>query len=70
MAKAIAVAMPQDVDVGEGYTLRIAAIDSASGSAVSGVKISNMTIEVENMTGGDLTSGVFLPFMLVPGPGA
>lgn len=59
--------MPSDVDIGQGYTLRIAALAPADGSTVAGVKISNMTLEVQQLTTGSLESG---PFMYVLGPGA
>jgi hypothetical protein len=62
--------MPDNVDIGASFTLQIAALDPTTGAAVSGVKFSNMAIEADNLGGGDLTSGPFLPFMLVPGPGA
>ena len=66
MAVAIRVPMPDDVIIGNGYSLFVSAQDT-SGAEVSGVKINNMAIECDALGSGTLDFG---PFMLVPGPGA
>lgn len=70
MAELLQASMPLSVDLGQGYTLQIAAIDQVTGNTIAAVTVSNMTLEVAAVAGGspaDLQSG---PFMLVPGPGA
>lgn len=59
--------MPDNVDIGASFTLQVAALDPTTGDAVANVTISNMSLEVDHLTGGSLEFG---PFMLVPGPGA
>lgn len=56
--------MPDNVDIGQGWTLRVAALSSTDGSTVSGVKISNMVLEVAAVGSGSLESGVFAPVLL------
>jgi len=67
MAAPMKAAMPDNVDIGDSFTLRVAALDPSTGDAVAGVNISNMSIEVDHLTAGSLDFG---PFMLVPGPSA
>jgi hypothetical protein len=70
VAAPVKTAMPPAVIIGATYTLRIAALDAATGSDVAGVKCSNIMIEIENLGGGGADELAFGPFMLVPGPGA
>ena len=63
MAVAVKIAMPDNVIIGNGYSLFVSAQDT-SGSEVATVKISNMAIEVTNLSGGDLASGVFAPVLI------
>jgi hypothetical protein len=67
MAQPLTVALPPGLVLGGGCTISVAAIDASSGSIVTGVNVSNVTIEVDLLSGSaaDLESG---PFMLVPGP--
>lgn len=67
MAAPLKTSMPDNVEIGSAYTLRIAAQSATDGSTVAGVKISNFVIEAQAFGTGPLDSGVF---MLVPGPGA
>lgn len=57
MAAPLDIGMPQNLDVGAGYTLRVTAIDPLSGATVSGVKVTQMVIEATGS--GDLSSGAF-----------
>jgi len=59
--------MPDNVDIGAQFTLRVAALDATTGNTVANVNISNMSIECDHLGGGSLDFG---PFMLVPGPSA
>ena len=67
MAEPYIAPMPPSLDLGAGYTLQVNAVDPTTGDQVTGVVISDFSIIVENVTGGDLDVG---PFMLVPGPNA
>lgn len=61
--------LPEDLDIGAGYTLRVTALDPGTGSTISGVTVSNLVFDATQISGtpGELEVG---PFMLVPGPGA
>jgi hypothetical protein len=70
MAAPMKTSMPANVDIGATYTLQIAALNPTTGAPVAGVTVSNVMLEVENVAGGDLTSGVFRPILLRTGSGA
>lgn len=70
MAQPVDISMPGQLDLGQGYTLRVTALDPTTGNLAPGVKVNQVVITAENLAGGDLSSGSFGPFMLVPGPGA
>ena len=70
MAVPVKCAMPADVDINTSYQLVIAALSPTDGSAVSGVTFSNMSIECDDLAGGDGSGLVVGPYMLVPGPNA
>jgi len=57
--------MPPWLDLGAGYKLQVNAVDPTTGDQVTGVVISDFSIIVDNLSGGNLEAG---PFMLVPGP--
>lgn len=62
--------LPPDLDIGDGYTLRVAAHSPVTGQPVAGVTIGTVVFTVDYVGSGspdDLSSG---PFMLVPGPNA
>jgi hypothetical protein len=67
VAQPLIVALPPGLSLRGGCTITVAAIDPSTGNVVTGVNVSNVTIEVDQTMGseGDLESG---PFMLVPGP--
>lgn len=57
MAQPLNVGMPDNIDVAPLYTLRVTALDPATGSVVAGVKVT--TVVIEGAGSGDLTSGDF-----------
>ena len=62
--------LPPDLDIGDGYTLRVAAHSPVTGQPMAGVTIGTVVFTVDYVgpsSPEDLSSG---PFMLVPGPGA
>lgn len=61
--------LPEDLDIGSGYTIRVTALDPTSGNPVPGVTMSNLVLTAEQISGTpeELQVG---PFMLVPGPNA
>ena len=70
MAQKLDIGMPQDLDLPDGWTLRVTAVDG-SGSVVAGVNVSNMAIIADAPLGASAGGGLEVgPFMLVPGPGA
>jgi hypothetical protein len=60
--------IPADTALTSGCTIEFVAIDPATGNAVTGVTVANVSIYAD--TTGDATLEPFGPFMLVPGPGA
>ena len=67
MSQPLAVALPPGLELSGSWTISVSAVDAATGNVVSGVNVSNVTIEVELTSGSeaDLETG---PFMLVTGP--
>lgn len=65
MARPLTVSLPPNLELWGGCLIRVTALDAATGDEVAGVAISNVTLEVDNTGGTDLTAG---PFMLVAGP--
>jgi len=71
MAVPMDAALPPDLDMGPGFTLRVTALSTTDGSVVTGVKVSNFGVLVGDAGGAiDLGNLVVGPFVLVPGPGA
>lgn len=72
MAKPYNGPLPENLLIGDGYTVEFAAIDPVTGAAVAGVKVSNVNITADDQGSTDSGGGgaVVGPFMLVPGPGA
>lgn len=69
MSQQLNAAMPPDLNIPGGYTIRFTAIDPGTGVVVNGVKVSAAAIQAAVVLGSvsTLDSG---PFMFVPGPGA
>lgn len=64
MAQPLTVALPPGLDLWGGCTVAVAALDPTTGDPVSGVRVMNVTLEVDNPEG-DLEVG---PWRLVTGP--
>lgn len=64
------VPMPADLDLADGWTLRMTALDPLTGAVVPGVTISSFALEVDDLSGGGGDGLAFGDFQLVPGPGA
>ena len=69
MAQPLTVPLPPNLNLWGGCTIRVTAIDATTGALVTGVTVSNVSLEVEQLAG-SLADLSFGPFMLVPGPGA
>jgi hypothetical protein len=67
MAAPYDISLPPDLNLWDSCTIRVTAIDATTGAVVSGVVVSDVTLECVQLAGGDLSVG---SFMLVPGPGA
>lgn len=67
MPQPLVVALPPDTVLGDGCIIRVAALNPTTGNIVTAVNVSNVSLEVDQLSGGSLNSG---PFVLVPGPGA
>lgn len=70
MPEPLSAALPQSLDLPDGYVIEWCAISPTTGADVSGVKVSNVSI-FGTMLGTGGGGGIDLgPFMLVPGPAA
>lgn len=69
MAQPFQVALPPNRYLSDGDVITITAIDPTTGNTVSGVKVNNVILELELLSGAAsaLSSG---PFLYVPGPDA
>lgn len=71
MAQKINVDMPDDIVIGDGWTLEWDAVDPTTGASVAGVTVSEVNVSADDFVGGEGAGGELVgPFMLVPGPGA
>ena len=75
MAAKLTAPMAGDLILGDGYTIRFAAVDPTTGSDVSGVTVTNVNIDGDTQ-GTDASippdSGTLIagPYLLVGGPDA
>lgn len=53
-----------DLDMADGFILQFTALDASTGAVVAGVNVSQATITVENVGGGDLGDLLVLPPVL------
>lgn len=70
MSAPLELPLTPDLVLDNTFQIRVTALDAATGAVVAGVKVGTVTLIVDNIAGGDLTSATFGPFMLVPGPSA
>jgi hypothetical protein len=57
MARKLLGGFPAGLDLDQGYTLRFLGVDPTTGDEVAGVVVSNVSLLVDNVKGGDLESG-------------
>lgn len=63
--------MPEDLDVGGNYTIRVTAVDPTSGAVVSTVNIQTTVLTAQAEDDASIGGGSDLgQWLLVPGPGA
>lgn len=69
MSQPLSVPLPPDVDLWGGCKIRVTALNPTTGNTVSGVDVSDVTLQVVLVAGdrSDLEVG---RWRLVPGPGA
>ena len=70
MAAPLLSALPPNLNLWAGCVVRVTAIDPTTGNTVAGVNVSDVSLEVTNLTGGPNEALVSGPFMFVPGPEA
>jgi hypothetical protein len=58
MAAPLKAGIPAGLDLDANYTIQFAALSPVDGSAVTGVSVSNASLLVTNVSGGDLSSGL------------
>ena len=66
----IDVAMPEDVEIGDGWVVEWAAVSPTDGSDVSGVTVTKTNVVAADVSDAVTEDEPLGPFMLVPGPGA
>ena len=69
MAQKLDVALPDDVEIGDGWIVEWDAVDPTTGASVSGVKVSAANLTAADLSeggGGGVEPG---PFVMVLGPG-
>jgi len=59
MAQPLTVSFPPNLLLTDGWIVTIAAVDPTTGADVTGVRITEALMQVENLTGSDLSSGAF-----------
>ena len=65
MAQPLIVTLPPNLDLWPGCVIRVTAVNPTTGAVVSGVKVSQVSIEG---TTDDSSALEYGPFMLVTGP--
>lgn len=60
MAAPIKVAIPPGLDLTNGYVIQFTALDASTGAVVGGVTVSDASLLVDNLGGGDLSGGFTL----------
>lgn len=62
MAQKLTAAMPEGLDLDDRYTVAFTAIDATTGNPVAAVKVSNASLLVASLAGGDPGELAFGPF--------
>ena len=68
MAQKINVNLPEDVVIGDGWTVEWDAVDPTTGASVSGVVISQANVTAADQSAQALEIPLAGPYMLLPGP--
>lgn len=63
MAQKLTASLPDGLDLDQSYSVLFTAIDATTGDLIAGVNVSNASLIVHNVSGGNLESG---PFTVVP----
>ena len=63
MAKVQVAALPPNLDLSSGYTIRVNAIDPSTGGQITGVTISDLSILVTDVSG-NLDLSVQMPILI------
>ena len=66
MSQPLVVSMAPNIIVSGGYTLRVTAVNAATGAVVAGVNISDVSFEVEDLRGSG-ESGLYPVILLRSG---
>ena len=69
MAQKIDVPLPEDLIIGENWTIIWDAVDPVTGASVAGVKVSNANVVGSSALPGSTADETLGPFLLVPGGG-
>lgn len=67
MSLPVKTGLPDNLDLGGGWTVRFTAVNASTGAVDTSVVVSKVSITVADTGAAGLGVG---PFMLVPGPGA
>lgn len=67
MAKPYSAPMPEAMDLGGGYTIRLSAVDPVTGNVIGQVQIENLAMLVDTPAGSSTDGLGFGDFLLVPG---
>jgi hypothetical protein len=70
MPPVYSASMPPNLEITDGYTVRLTALDPTTGNQVSGVTVQDLVME-NNLLGATTAEQLaYGPFLLVPGPNA
>ena len=59
MSAPLELPLPPNLELDESFQIRVTALDATTGNVVAGVNVGSVTLIVDNIVGGDLTSGTF-----------
>lgn len=69
MSLPVKTGLPDNLIIGDGYTIKWRAVDPTTGADVTGVKVSKATVQATPTVTAD-TLEELGPLRLIPGPGA
>lgn len=70
MSLPYSASMPDDIDCGGSYTVRVTAVDPTNGNVIAAITIESLVMVAEPLGATTPIDLAFGPFQLVPGPGA